>query len=171
VLSGDVHAGQSRAATHRRRGTVAGGVAIRAVGSDSSRLLAPGGRDSLSTGLDRAKSWEGLLGRGVKGRLLRRRSIVGLLLASSLLAQRRIGRLGGRGCGMGEVFLIRNVLDSDVVVVLLHQLLCWGKSLRGRAGGCFGRHFQCRPFRVDQRVLRRRWVEGVRPAKPVWEVL
>jgi hypothetical protein len=53
---------------------------------------------------------------------------------------------------MSKVLLVRDVLDSDVVLVLLHQLLGWGEALSGRAGNWFGCHFQCRPFRVDQRV-------------------
>jgi hypothetical protein len=38
------------------------------------------------------------------------------------------------------------------VVVLLHQLLCRGETLGGRAGSCFGSHFQNKPFRGNQRV-------------------
>jgi hypothetical protein len=144
VLARNVHAWKSRTATDGQRGAIASCIAIGAVGDDRSGLLTPGGRDrSLSTGLNRTKSWEGLLRRGVQGRLLGSRGIIRLLLAGSLLAQRRIrGRVGrGRGRGMSDVFLIRDVLDSDVMIMLLHQLLGWGKTLSGRAGDCFGCHF------------------------------
>jgi hypothetical protein len=172
VLARNVHRGESWTAAGRSRSR--GGSNRGAVGStidtvrgDGSGLLVPGGRNrSLTTGLRRAKGWESLLGGRVQGRLLERRGVVGLLLASGLLAQRRIGSFGG-GRRMGDVFLVRDVLNSDVVLVLLHQLLRRGKPRRGRAGSGFGCHIQCKPFRGDQRVLRRRREREVRFAEPL----
>lgn len=146
VLSRNAHDRQCRAATNRlrtggRRGTIAGSVTIDAVGGSNGRLLAPGRSNrNLSTGLDGTESREGLLRRGVEGGLLGRRRTISLLLASGLLAERRI-RLGGGRRRMGDVFLIGDVLDGDMVIfVLLHQLLRRGETLGSRAGGCFGCH-------------------------------
>jgi hypothetical protein len=72
---------------------------------------------------------------------------------------------------MGELVLIFHILHSDVVVgVLLHQLLRWGEALGGSAGSCFGCHVEYKPFRVDQRVLRRRWVEEIKSVQPIWRL-
>jgi hypothetical protein len=144
VLAGDVHGWESRATGGNRLGRAIC-RAIGAVGGDRRRLLAPGRRNgSLSSRLDGAESREGLLGLSVERGLLRGgRRVLGLLLASSLLAERSSGigiRLGG-GRRMGEVLLVGHVLDSDMVVgMFLHKLLRRGQTLGGRASDCFRCH-------------------------------
>lgn len=147
VLAGDVHGrkGGATANGHRGRRAIAGSGAIDAVGGNRGGLLAPGGRDSsLGARLDGAEGWEGLLRRRVQRRLLGgSRSGIGLLLASSLVAQSSraiVGRLG-RGRRMSDILLVDHVFDGDMVVgVFLHELLRWGQALGGRAGDCFRCH-------------------------------
>ena len=137
VLAGDVH-GREGGATG---GSGLGGrAAIDTVGGDSGRLLAPGRSNRrLSARLDGTESREGLLGLSVQSRLLGgSRSVVGLLLAGGLLAERSSG-VGGRS--MGEFVLVGDVLDGDMVVgMFLHKLLRRGQALGGRASNCFRCH-------------------------------
>lgn len=103
VLAGKIHGCNRGAADSRAGGSRSAGVAVGAigVGRDGNGLLAPGGDRSLRARLDGTESREGLLRLGVEGRLLGGRGwLLGLLLASSLLAQRGIGR-GRLGRGGG----------------------------------------------------------------------